>query len=364
MACDYCYYLDREPADSGIGFSCMDEAILEAVIIQHRDASPGPEIQFSWHGGEPTILGLDYFRRIVETQRRLIPPGRTVLNGIQTNGTLIDEEWAWFLAEESFYTGISLDGPRELHDVFRRTRDGGSAFDETIRGLGLLKHYGAAHEVLCVVSSANAGHPLEVYRFLKSLGITFISFIPLVEPIDSPGVDRSVQAEDWGDFLCEIFNEWKVRDIGRIKVQIFEEALRTAFGQEHSLCIFKKTCGRVPVIEYNGDFYSCDHFVNEDHRQGNILEVPLAELLSSPEQEDFGRAKWESLPDYCLECEVLDSCHGGCPKNRFARTPGGEPGLNALCAGYKKFFIHCRPFAEQVAELWRESVNQKEPPSG
>lgn len=356
MACDYCYYLDRDSLYPGLSSPRMDEETLEAVIVQHRDATADPVIQFSWHGGEPTIPGLDYFRRITDLQRRLIPPDRTVHNGIQTNGTLLDEDWARFLAAESFYVGISLDGPREFHDTFRRTRDGGSAFDETLRGLRLLQRFGVTHEILCVVSAANAGFPLTTYRFFRELGVPFISFLPLVEPPESPYQDRSVPAEMWGNFLCEVFDEWKREDIGRVKIQIFEEAMRPAFGQDHTLCLFKKTCGRVPVIERNGDLYSCDHYVNEDFRLGNILETPLSSLLESPGQKSFGRAKWEALPGYCRECEVLESCYGECPKNRFLRTPEGEPGLNVLCRGYKRFFTHCRPFVNEVAELWKQSA--------
>jgi serine-type anaerobic sulfatase-maturating enzyme len=359
LACDYCYYRDKDSLFPASLSPCMDESVLEAVIVQHRDVSPGPEIQFSWHGGEPTVLGLDYFRRIVELQRQLIPPDRTVLNGIQTNGTLLDEEWARFLSEESFYVGISLDGPREIHDTFRRGRDRLSSFEKTMHGLSLLKRFGVGHEILCVVSAANDGHPLAVYRFFKDLGVSFISLLPLVEPPESMFQERSVTAERWGDFLCVIFDEWKREDIGKVKIQIFEEAMRPAIGLDHILCIFKKTCGRVPVIESNGDFFSCDHFVDEDHRLENILENPLGTLMESPAQLSFGRAKWETLPRYCRECEVLESCFGGCPKNRFLHTPDGEPGLNALCAGYQHFFIHCRTFVNQVAELWKKQRTRR-----
>jgi len=357
LACDYCYYLGKGfPAGEGLGPGMSDE-LLEAIIVQHRDAADCPEVQFSWHGGEPTVPGVDYFRRIVEMQRRLIPPEKRVINGIQTNGTLLDEDWARFLAEENFLVGISLDGPRELHDRFRKTGDGRSSFPETFRGLELLREHGVVFEILCVVSAANARRPLEVYRYFKDLGAGFISFLPLVEPPGSPGFDNSVSAPAWGEFLCEIFDEWKREDIGRVKVQIFEETLRSAFKQEHTLCIFKETCGRVPVIERNGDFYSCDHYVDEDHRLGNILDTPLDELLEKPEQQAFGQAKQDTLPRYCRECEVLESCHGECPKNRFARTPDGEPGLNALCSGYRRFFRHSIPFVEQVAELWKDTYD-------
>jgi len=357
LACDYCYYRDK---DSPYPF--MDEATLEAVIVRHLEACPDEVIQFSWHGGEPTILGLEYFRKIMEMQRRLIPPGRTVCNGIQTNGTLLDEAWGRFLADESFYVRISLDGPQEMHDKFRRTRERKSSFEETMRGLSLLKRFGVNHEILCVVSVANASHPLAVYRYFKALGVPFITFLPLVEPPDSIHQERSVIAEMWGDFLCNIFDEWKREDIGSVKIQIFEETVRPAFGQDHTLCLFKKRCGRVPVIESSGEVYSCDHYVNDDFRLGNIREDSLGSLMGSSKQKSFGQAKWKTLPRYCRECEVLESCFGGCPKDRFVQTPDGEPGLNALCEGYKHFFTHIRPFVEQVSALWKESgAGRKEP---
>ena len=363
LACDYCYYRDKDSPHPGSPSPFMDEATLEAVIVKHLEASPDKVVQFSWHGGEPTILGLEYFRKITEMQRRLIPPGRTVCNGIQTNGTLLDEAWGRFLAEESFYVGISLDGLQEMHDKFRRTRERKSSFEKTMRGLSLLKRFGVNHEILCVVSSANASHPLEVYRYFKALGVPFITFLPLVEPPDSLHPERSVIAEMWGDFLCSIFDEWKREDIGSVKIQIFEEAVHPAFGQDHTLCLFKKNCGRVPVIEWSGDVYSCDHYVNDDFRLGNIREDSLVSLMGSSKQKSFGQAKWKTLPRYCLECEVLESCYGGCPKNRFVETPDGEPGLNALCAGYKHFFTHIRPFVEQVSALWKESGAGREEPS-
>jgi uncharacterized protein len=305
------------------------------------------------------VLGLDYFRKIVALQRKHRPPNHRITNGIQTNGTLLDEDWCRFLAAEQFAVGVSLDGPRELHDVYRVTRDGKPTHELAMRGYGLLRKHGVFCEVLCVVHACNVQHPIQVYRFFKEIGIQYLSFLPLVEP--QPGAeggvsDRTVPAGAWGDFLCAIFDEWKRLDIGRIKVQIFEEAARTAFGQEHTLCIFRETCGDVPVIEHNGDFYSCDHFVDAEHRLGNIQETPWGELLESAAQRAFGQAKLDSLPRYCRSCEVRPMCNGGCPKNRFTSTPDGEPGLNYLCAGYKQFFTHCRPFVTQVAALWRQQA--------
>jgi len=356
LDCHYCYYLKKEHLyPEGETFQMTDET-LEDYIVQHIDASPEAVIRFSWHGGEPTILGLNYFRRIVALQRKHHPPDRSIVNGIQTNGTLLDEDWCRFLAREGFTVGLSLDGPPEMHDLYRVTKDQKPTHEQTMRGYELLQKHGVYTDILCVVNAHNVQFPLQVYRFFKQNNAQYITFLPMVEPQQDTrgGVSPiSVPAEAWGAFLCAIFDEWRDQDIGRVKVQIFEEAARTAFNQEHSLCIFRPTCGDIPVIEHNGDFYSCDHFVDVEHRLGNIKETPLVELLESPAQRAFGRAKLETLPRYCLECGVRAMCNGECPKNRFLETPDGEPGLNYLCAGYRRFFTHCQPFVSEVAALWR-----------
>ncbi len=356
LACRYCYYLGKGQDGPDGGPARLPEDLLEAYIAQHIAASPDEVVRFSWHGGEPTVLGLDYFRRVVAIERRLRPPGRTVANGLQTNGTLLDEEWGRFLAAEGFAVGLSLDGPREVHDRHRRGRDGRPSFDAAMRGWDVLRRHGVPTDVLCVVGAHNAGRPLEVYGFFREIGAAFVTFLPLVEPDrGAPGraTPESVAPDAWGAFLCAVFDEWAERDIGRLKVQIFEEAARTAFGQEHSLCVFRPVCGDVPVLERNGDLYACDHYVDEERRIGNIRETPLAELLERPAQRAFGRAKLETLPRVCRECEVLAMCHGECPKNRFVLAPDGEPGLNYLCPGYKRFFTHARPFVDAVAAEWR-----------
>ncbi len=358
LACRYCYYLRAEPVHAKGEPPCMPDDVLEAYLVQHIAASSDPTIQFSWHGGEPTILGLDYFRKIVALQRRHVPAGRRIVNGIQTNGTLLDEDWCRFLATEGFVVGLSLDGPREMHDRHRVTREGRPTHEQALRGYRLVQKHRVPCEILCVVNAQNAGRPAQVYRFLKQIDARSMSFLPLVEPVASGGVsDRTVSPEAWGGFLCAVFDEWLSRDIGRVKVQIFEEAARPAFGQEHTLCVFRKTCGGVPVVERNGDFYSCDHFVDAKHRLGNIRSTPLAELLHSPGQRAFGQAKWDTLPRCCRACDVRAMCNGGCPKDRFLRTPDGETGLNYLCAGYKRFFTHCRPFVAAVADVWRRQLS-------
>jgi uncharacterized protein len=362
LACSYCYYLDKTELLSETGLQRMTDELLEIYIIQHIQASAGPAIFFSWHGGEPTLAGLNYFRRIIELQKKHLPENCRIVNGLQTNGTLLDEEWCSFLAEQNIIVGISLDGPKELHSISRCSKDGHPSFDAVLRGYRLLKKHGIIAEILCVVNSKNVSHPLRVYQFFNELQAEYITFLPLVEK-DTTGekliTKRTVSAKAFGEFLCTIFDEWKTEDIGKVKIQIFEEAIRTAFKLEHTLCIFKKTCGGVPVIEHNGDFYSCDHFVDSSHRIGNIRKTSLVQLLESREQKAFGQAKLNTLPDYCLSCEVLSMCNGACPKDRLIETPIGEPGLNYLCEGYKLFFNHCKPFVDEVAEAWGTIQSQK-----
>jgi uncharacterized protein len=366
LVCHYCYYLKKKHLyPKGESFHMSDD-VLEAYIAQHIEAFPGPVINFSWHGGEPTLLGLDYFLKIVELQRKYQPTNRRITNGMQTNGTLLNEDWCRFLAAEGFSVGLSLDGPAELHDQFRVTTSQKPTHQLALRGYELLRQHRIPSDILCVVNAVNVQHPERVYRFFKQIKATYIGFLPLVElqPDAETGVStRTVPAEAWGNFLCVIFDEWKRLDIGRVKVQIFEETARTAFGQEHSLCIFRKTCGDMPVVEHNGDYFSCDHYVSPEYRLGNIMETPLWELLESTRQKTFGQVKLNSLPRYCQVCTVREMCHGGCPKDRILRTPEGEAGLNYLCAGYKRFFNHCRPFlAALSAQRQRQNRPQPLPP--
>jgi uncharacterized protein len=356
LGCRYCYYLEKKQLYREDATFQMSHETLERYIVQHIDASPDDVITFSWHGGEPTVLGLDYFRKIVEIQRRHKPIDKTIVNGVQTNGTLLDDDWCKFFAIEGFAVGLSLDGPKEMHNQFRITKDKKPTFEQTLRGYNLLQKHKVNTDLLCVVNAHNAQHPLAVYRFFKQINAQYITFLPLVDP--QPGSelgvsDISVPPTVWGEFLCTLFDEWVNKDIGEVKVQIFEEALRIAFSQEHSLCIFRSTCGDIPVIEHNGDFYSCDHYVDPGHLLGNINKTPFVELLESSEQVEFGNAKLDSLPRYCRECSVLSMCNGECPKNRFIETLDGESGLNYLCEGYKQFFSHCQPFISAVAAQWR-----------
>jgi uncharacterized protein len=339
----------------------MTDDILERYIKQHIEASTEDVITFSWHGGEPLLAGIDFYRKILRLQSAYEPAGKTIINGIQTNGTLIDEDWCRFFSEEKFALGISIDGPEFLHDKFRRSKGNMDTFPDVIKGFGLLQRYGITPEILCVVNAENVKYPVEIYNFFKAMGARYFTFLPLVEPESGSSTRvsiNSVPSEEFGYFLSVIFNEWVEKDIGEIKIQIFEEAARTAFNQEHTLCIFKTDCGGVPVVERNGDFYSCDHYVNDENLLGNINDHSVSYFLDSEKQNAFGRNKSASLPNYCIVCDVRSMCNGECPKNRLILTPDGEPGLNYLCKGYKYFFNHCRPFVEAIAEAWK---NQNPP---
>ena len=361
LECRYCYYLANQPAGDGLEQARMPERLLEDYIVQHISATAGPLITFSWHGGEPTILGLAYFRTIVRLQEKHRPRNKRISNGIQTNGLLLNEEWCRFLSVENFGVGLSLDGPADLHDCYRTARGQAPTHASAWRAFELLNRHGVACDLLCAVHDRNVQAPLRVYGFFKDIGAKYLAFLPVVERTtgSQPG-PHTVPAPAFGEFLCAIFDEWVNHDIGRVTVQIFEEAARPAQGENHSLCIFRKRCGNIPVVEHNGDFYSCDHFVDENHRLGNIQEVQLAKLLDSPRQKAFGEAKRNTLPHDCLQCDVLDMCNGACPKDRFIQTPAGEPGLNFLCAGYKQFFTHSRPFFRKVAALAKAPLKPKE----
>ena len=356
LRCSYCYYLGKKDHYPGTSKFIMADDVLEKFIIQNIEASTGSFINFSWHGGEPLLAGIEFFGKVLKLQRKYQPAGSTIGNGIQTNGTLLNDDLCHFLASEGFVVGISIDGPNELHNRFRRTIDDNNTFLNVIRGYELLQKHGVKPEILCVVNAFNVKYPVVIYNFFRQLGAEYITFLPLVKPqSDSPtGVSsESVPSLEFGVFLTTIFDEWVGKDIGEVKIQIFEEAARTAFNQEHTLCIFKKNCGGVPVIEHAGDFFSCDHFVDSAHLLGNIKDNTIAYFLDSERQKSFGEAKSLSLPRYCIDCDVLAMCNGECPRNRFITSPDGEAGLNYLCSGYKYFFNHCRPFVEAISKAWK-----------
>jgi uncharacterized protein len=365
LGCKYCFFLSKEnlyPRESPL----MDDATLDAYLRQLFESSPGPEVQVSWQGGEPMLRGLPFFRRSVELAERYRKPHQRVLHTIQTNGTLVTDEWAGFFKQHGYLVGLSIDGPRELHDVYRIDKQNRGSFDDVMRGWEILCKHGVEVNVLCTVHAGNQDHPLEVYRFFRdTLQATHIQLIPIVERAteatlalanrgwgglkgtDRPlyrqegnlVTDRTVNAEAFGRFLIAIFDEWVQRDVGNVFVITFDVALGSWLGQ-HNACIVAPTCGGALVLEHNGDVYSCDHFVEPEHKLGNVNRTPLADLVSSEKQRRFGDAKRDTLPEYCKECPVLFACYGECPRNRFIETPTGERGLNYLCAGYKAFFTH------------------------
>jgi uncharacterized protein len=358
LACRYCYYLPKSQLYPGSRFETSD-ALLEVYTRQYIASQRIPDVTFAWQGGEPTLAGLAFFRRAVELQEKYRRPGMRITNALQTNGTTLDHEWCGFLREHDFLVGISLDGPAALHDPYRVDKIGQPTHARVMAGLALLRRHGVEFNILATVHATNAGHPLEVYRFLRDeAGAQFIQFIPIVErcpserPGDAPASERSVTGDAYGRFLIAVFDEWVRRDVGRIFVQTFDAALGTWLGQGPGLCVFEETCGTGLAMEHNGDVYACDHFVEPSYRLGNLRETSLAELVASERQRRFGLAKRDELPDYCRRCSVRFACNGGCPKDRLLATPDGEPGLNYLCGGFRAFFAHVdlpmRRMAEEV----------------
>jgi uncharacterized protein len=364
LACAYCFFLDKELLYLDSRFRMIDE-VLETYVRQLIEAHRSNQVTVSWQGGEPTLMGLEFYRRAIELQRKHARPGMALENTMQTNGTLLDDEWCEFFKENDYLIGISIDGPRHLHDTYRLDKGGGPTFDRVMRGLRLLQKHGVEHNILVAVNRTNADHPLEVYRFLRDEAqATWIQFIPVVERIDDQGYtiyqkgtrisERSVRAEQLGRFLIRIFDEWVRHDVGRVYVQTFEAAVRNWLRMPSSgMCVFEETCGLGLALEHNGDLYSCDHFVEPDYLLGNIMERPMIEMVASERQRQFGLDKRDSLPRYCRECDVRFACHGECPKNRFLTTPDGEPGLNHLCVGWKAFFHRANEPIQSMATLMR-----------
>jgi len=395
LDCKYCYYLEKEKLYPGTQSFKMSDEVLESYVRQYIAAQDVPEINFAWQGGEPTLMGLDFFRRVVQLQQQYCPPGKRITNALQTNGTLLNDEWCQFFHDHHFLIGLSIDGPREMHDRYRVDKGGKPTFDKVMRGLEYLKQHQVEFNTLTVVNRHNSRYPLEVYNFLKKHGSGFMQFIPLVEragndemfaappvlpsstprnyslplPIvnsdaplspswgEGPGVRASpvtpwsVEARTYGDFLCTIFDTWVRHDVGQVFVQLFDVQLGIWMGMPASLCVFAETCGRAMAMEHNGDLYSCDHYVYPQYKLGNITDTPILDLVESPSQKQFGADKRDTLPRYCKQCEVRFACNGECPKHRFINTPDGEPGLNYLCAGYKKFLKHIDPAMRTMAQL-------------
>jgi uncharacterized protein len=359
LDCTYCFFLSKEELYPGSSFRMGDDLLseyLRQLLQSHRT----PEVTVAWQGGEPTLMGLDFFRRAMSLVEQLRRPEQTIEHTIQTNCTLIDDEWASFLAEHDFLVGVSVDGPREMHDAYRVDKGGKPTFDRVMRGLDRLKAHGVRWNALTTVHRANEAHPLEVYRFLRDeLGAEHIQFIPIVErptqvgvPVGDTVTDRSVSPAGYGKFLIDVFEDWVRRDVGRVFVQMFDSTLASFVGVPGSLCVHSETCGTALALEHNGDLYSCDHFVDPEHFLGNIGSRHMLELVASPQQKAFGDAKRDSLPAYCRACDVRFACHGGCPKDRFTTTPDGEPGLHYLCSSYQLFFRHVdRPMRVMTAAV-------------
>jgi uncharacterized protein len=376
LGCQYCFFLSKENLYPGDGYM-MSDATLAAYVRQLMEASDGPQVEIAWQGGEPTLRGLDFYKRSVELAEKYRRPNQRVLHTMQTNGTLIDDAWAAFLKEHGYLVGLSVDGPRDVHDAYRVDKKGHGSFDDVMRGWRILRAHGVDVNVLCTIHAANGDRPLDVYRFFRDeMGAEYIQLIPIVEratpdlialanrgwgsprgkdrplykQVGNLVTDRSVKPEQFGRFLVAIFDEWVKRDVGKVFVTTFDVALGSWVGQ-HNACIVAPTCGRALVLEHNGDVYSCDHFVEPEHLVGNVAETPLARLVTSEKQRRFGQSKYDTLPQYCKECPVLFACYGECPRNRFAKTPDGQEGLNYLCAGYKAFFTHIDASMKKMANL-------------
>ena len=397
LDCEYCFFLSKEMLYPGDRFRMADE-MLEQYLRQLLESHRTPEVTVAWQGGEPTMMGLDFFKRSVELVEEYRRPTQRVEYTIQTNGVLIDDRWAAFFKENNFLVGLSVDGPRDLHDTYRVDKRGGGSFDRVMAGYAHLQDADVDANILCTVHAANQDRGADVYRFFRDdMGVQFIQFIPIIEratetllPIANLGwsteraekrplytqqgtyvTDRSVGADAYGRFLIDVFDEWVKRDVGEVYVQMFDTSLANWHGEPGALCVFSETCGLALAVEHNGDLYSCDHFVDPEFKIGNIADASIDELVSGTQQHKFGQDKLNDLPQFCLDCDVRFACHGECPKNRFITTPDGEPGLNYLCAGFKDFFHHIdKPMrtiidliqSGQEASLVMDMLAQKEKP--
>lgn len=384
LDCKYCFYLEKEQLYPSNEKWKMPDDKLETFIRDYIAAQPGQHVSFAFQGGEPTLLGVDYFRKVVAFQKKH-SMGKTIETAFQTNGTLLDDEWGEFLHQSQFLVGLSIDGPEDIHDAYRVDKKDRPTYKQVIRGLNILRKHKVEFNTLTCVNSLTVQHPVKIYKFLKSIGSKFLQFIPIVErqadavaaqlkldlaaPPDlatpPPNQDPPKMAEwavdphAYGDFLCRIFDEWVKRDIGRVFVQIIDNALGKWVGNPGGLCYFSETCGRALAMEHDGDVYACDHFVYPQYKLGNLMNTTLGELADSPQAQQFGNDKHDKLPKYCRECDVRFACNGECPKHRFTWTPDGEWGLNYLCPAYKQFFNHIDPAMRVMAELLR----QRRPPS-
>ena len=376
LACKYCYYLEKnnlyKDSQPDKRFILTDE-LLEKFIEMYIESQTTPQVLFCWHGGESLMRPLSFYKKVVELQKKYAR-GRIIDNTIQTNGTLLNDEWCRFFKDNNWLVGVSIDGPQEFHDEYRKNKIGAPSFRKVMQGIDLLKKHGVEWNALAVVNDFNGDYPLDFYHFFKEIECKYIQFTPIVEriiprkdgrylasPMDAqniPLADFSVSPEQWGNFLCTIFDEWVRNDVGEYFVQIFDATLANWIGEQPGVCSMARTCGHAGVMEYNGDVYSCDHFVFPEYKLGNIRTHTLIEMMFSERQQKFGNDKFDKLPSQCRNCKYLFACNGECPKNRFAITADGEPGLNYLCAGYHKYFEHVAPYMDFMAN---ELKNQRPP---
>ena len=363
LRCRYCYYLDKADIYGGKE-PRMTYEMLETFIREYIAANDVPEVLFNWHGGEPLLMGLDFYRKAIQLQKKYAS-GKRIRNALQTNATLVTAEWAAFFRENGFLIGVSLDGPKDVHDCYRAGKGGGSTSERVVKGIAELYKAGVDYNIMATVNRKSEGRGLEIYQFLKGAGTRFIQFMPVLEHVKggrivSPDEEGSqiapwsVSAEGFGRFLCDIFDYWVRHDVGSVFINQFDSTLAMWCGEQPGTCTFAQTCGGNSVIEHNGDLYPCDHFVYEDYRIGNVLETDLRTLMASEKQIRFGIDKRNGLPKKCVTCRWYFACHGECPKHRFNRTDSGEPGLNALCDGYNMFFSHVAPYMERMKQLLSE----------
>ena len=358
LRCKYCYYLEKKDLYPQATGYLMSDEILERFIEQYLNSQTMSEVLFTWHGGEPLIRNKNFFKRALELQKKY-GRGRQIDNCLQTNGTLLTDDWCMFFKENNFLIGISIDGPQHCHDVYRRTKDNRPTFLNIMKGISLLKKHNVEFNVMGVVNDYNVDYPLEFYNFFKSIDCRYIQFAPIVERIDGKPAPWNVTAEKWGDFLIAIFKEWVKSDVGTFYIQYFDSTLANWVGLQPGVCIQAKTCGHAGVMEFNGDVYSCDHFVYPEFNLGNIRTQTLTEMMYSDKQTKFGNDKFNALPSQCKECQFLFACNGECPKNRIITTNSGEEGLNYLCKGYYMFFEYVAPYMD----FMKNELLAKRPPA-
>lgn len=343
LKCDYCYYLEKAAMYPDHKRYQMSDEILELFVKQYFAAQQGPDVLFIWHGGEALLRDMSFYKKALVLQNKY-GAGFRVQNSIQTNGVLLSDDWCRFFRDNNFLVGLSLDGPEHCHDRYRRYSDNKASFSQVMRGLTALQKYGADYNILCAVNDYNSRFPLETYEFFKSSGSYHIQYIPIVERRENILMPYSVRAEAWGDYLTAIFDHWVRQDVGKVFVQQFDSGLYSWMNLNPPLCVFAKSCGHAAALEFNGDLFSCDHFVNDEYKLGNIKSGDLAEMMGSERQRTFGDLKHNSLPQQCLDCRFKFACYGECPRNRFLQSSLGEAGLNYLCGGYLRYFEHIEPY--------------------